>query len=153
MLRTEVGYAGGTTEAPTYRQIGDHAEVLQVEFDASQVQFGDFLPLFWNGHDPTRGGGSQYRAILLCESKEQFEIAQRSKAEQEAKLGRPVQTEIEFGAPYYPAEDYHQKWKLRQKRGLFAELLSSFVSERALTSSQLATDRKSVVRERVYGSV
>ena len=146
MVRTEVGYAGGKKTGPTYHDLGAHAEVLQVEFDPSIISFEALLQLFWDGHDPTRGGrGSQYRSILICENEEQFAIAQKSAAATEEKLGRKVHTEVVVGKPFWSAEDYHQKWKLRQRRVLFDELAKSFSTEAELLRSLAATKLNAIV--------
>ena len=146
VLRTEVGYAGGIKDAPTYHDLGAHAEVLQVEFDPSNVSYDTLLQEFWNGHEPTRSGrSSQYRSILLCESEEELTRAQKSAAMVEERLGRKVQTEILVGMPFTPAEDYHQKWKLRQRRQLFAELAQCFSNEEELLRSFAATKLNALV--------
>jgi peptide-methionine (S)-S-oxide reductase len=140
VLRTEVGYAGGVKTGPTYHDLGAHAEVLQVSFDPERIAYSDLLELFWNGHDPTRSSrGSQYRSILLCEGQTQFDEAVASAERKEAKLGRKVQTEVVLDKPFYPAEDYHQKWKLRQQRELFADLATQHSSEAELLNSFAAT--------------
>jgi peptide-methionine (S)-S-oxide reductase len=139
-VRTEVGYAGGDKVGPTYHDLGEHAEVLQVEFDPSQLSFQDLLTMFWAGHDPTRDGRrSQYRSILICEDAKQLSLATESKSEVERKLGRKVQTEVIGGKPFYPAEDYHQKWKLRRRAALYEDLAKSFDREELLLRSFAAT--------------
>lgn len=140
MVRTEVGYAGGEKTGPTYHDLGEHAEVLQVEFDPSILSFEELLKMFWAGHDPIREGRrSQYRSILICEDTKQFFLASESRAAVESKLGRKVHTEVLSEKPFYPAEDYHQKWKLRRRTDLYEELAKSFDSEELLLRSFAAT--------------
>jgi peptide-methionine (S)-S-oxide reductase len=140
VLRTEVGYAGGTTSDPTYHDLGSHAEVVQISFDPDQIGYGDLLELYWQGHDPTRSSrGSQYRSILLCEDSAELDEARASAQRQEVKLGRKIQSELVVGKPFYPAEDYHQKWKLRQRRELFSDLAKSYANEAELLRSFAAT--------------
>jgi peptide-methionine (S)-S-oxide reductase len=123
-----------------------HAEVLQVEFDPSRISFDELLQLFWDGHDPTRGRhGSQYRSILICENQEQYAAVQKSAAIVEKRAGRPIQTEVVVDKPFYSAEDYHQKWKLRQRRELFAELGKNFSTEGELLGSFAATKLNAIV--------
>ncbi len=122
-----VGYAGGTTENPTYEDIctdrTGHAEVVQVVFDPARVAYGKILEEFWKNHDPTtlnRQGpdvGSQYRSVIFFHSAEQ-EAAARASMEELERSGRyskPIVTEISPAPTFYPAEDYHQRYL--EKRG------------------------------------
>jgi peptide-methionine (S)-S-oxide reductase len=119
VLRTEVGYAGGHTENPTYRDVCSHgtghAEVLRVEFDPSVVSFEQLLEVFWAMHDPTqvdRQGpdvGDQYRSIILTNSGEQRRAAEASKAAAQQRFSRSIATQIEHLEVFYPAEGYHQQ--------------------------------------------
>ena len=125
-----VGYAGGHTESPTYREVCSgrtgHAEVVQVTFDPARVSYRDLLDAFWSLHDPTqvnRQGpdvGSQYRSLILVNSPEQEAAARESKAALEAsrQLPRPVATAIEPAGPFWPAEEYHQRYL--EKRGIWS---------------------------------
>lgn len=123
-----VGYAGGTTENPTYEDVCSdetgHAEVVEVEFDPAQVSYRELLNVFWTNHDPTtpnRQGpdvGSQYRSVIFYHSPEQKAEAEASKAEMEksGRFRRPIVTLIEPAPRFYPAEDYHQRYL--EKRGM-----------------------------------
>ena len=127
VLETAVGYSGGHTENPTYRDVcadeTGHAEVVQVTFDPAKVTFAQLLDVFWKLHDPTqvnRQGpdvGTQYRTAIFFHSPEQEEIAKKSRAALEAggKLRRAIATEITPAGTFYRAEEYHQKYL--QKRG------------------------------------
>ena len=125
VLNTKVGYAGGTTENPTYHQVSSgrtgHAEVVQVEYDPSVVSYETLLDVFWSQHDPTtpnRQGpdlGTQYRSLILFHSPEQQKAALASKEGQADRFRNPVVTEIQPFAAFYPAEDYHQRYL--EKRG------------------------------------
>ena len=122
-----VGYSGGHTENPTYKDVctdeTGHAEVVQVTFDTAKVSYEQLLNTFWQIHDPTqmnRQGpdyGSQYRTAIFFHSPEQEAAAKKSKAALEAsgRLRRPVATEITAAGPFYPAEEYHQRYL--EKRG------------------------------------
>ncbi len=125
---TAVGYAGGTAENPTYKQVctgtTGHAEVVQVEFDPGKVSYDRLLDVFWANHDPTtlnRQGpdvGTQYRSAIFTHSPEQ-EQAARASLEREQSSGRyrrPIVTAIEPAGPFWRAEDYHQQYL--EKRGL-----------------------------------
>jgi peptide-methionine (S)-S-oxide reductase len=123
-----VGYLGGTLANPTYKDVctgrTGHAEVVQVQYDPSEVTYEKLLEVFWQNHDPTtlnRQGpdvGTQYRSAIFYHSPEQKDAAEKSKGRLEAtgKLRRPVVTEITAASTFYPAEDYHQRYL--EKRGL-----------------------------------
>jgi len=114
------GYAGGTTENPSYEQVctgkTGHAEVCQILFDPSVVSFADLLKIFWKTHDPTtlnRQGadeGTQYRSVIFYHSDEQKKITQHYKVELDnsGAWENPIVTEISPFTKFYPAEAYHQ---------------------------------------------
>jgi peptide-methionine (S)-S-oxide reductase len=125
---TAVGYAGGRLDNPTYEDVcyrdTGHAEVVQVEFDPSEISYDELLAVFWANHDPTtlnRQGpdiGEQYRSVVFYDDDEQREAAERIKAELDAsgRFRRPIVTVIEPAQTFYRAEDYHQRYL--EKRGL-----------------------------------
>jgi peptide-methionine (S)-S-oxide reductase len=127
VLDAAVGYTGGHTENPTYKDVctdrTGHAEVVQVTFDPAQVSYEKLLDVFWEEHDPTqvnRQGpdfGKQYRSAIFFNSPEQEAIAKKSKAALEAsgKVRRPIATEITPATTFYRAEEYHQRYL--EKRG------------------------------------
>src|SRR6202521_114186 len=124
---TAVGYSGGGTPNPTYKDVctdeTGHAEVVQVTFDPAKVSFEELLNVFWKAHDPTqvnRQGpdfGAQSRTAIFFHSPEQEGAAKKSMAAVSAsgKFKRPIATEITAAGPFYRAEEYHQKYL--QKRG------------------------------------
>ena len=128
VLETAVGYLGGHTANPTYKDVctdeTGHAEVVQVAFDPSKVSYDKLLDVFWSAHDPTtlnRQGpdiGTQYRSAIFFHSPDQARQARAAKDKVQAsgKFRRPVVTEITAASTFYPAEDYHQKYLA--KRGL-----------------------------------
>ena len=125
---TEVGYAGGHTENPSYEQVCSHttghAEVVQVTYDPERVSYEELLDVFWRKHDPTqlnRQGwdiGDQYRSVIFFHDEEQRKAAERSKAELDAsgKYRKPAVTKIEPAPAFYPAEEYHQRYLEKQGR-------------------------------------
>ena len=136
MTATRVGYTGGRTEHPTYRQVcghrTGHAEAVEVTFDRAQTSYEELLERFWAAHDPTtknRQGpdlGSQYRSAIFFTSPEQEQQASASRDQQQASLeengGRGllkhrkrVVTEVTPAATFWPAEDDHQRYL--EKRG------------------------------------
>ena len=116
------GYAGGTTENPSYEQVCSgktgHAEVCQILFDPSVVSLADLLKIFWKTHDPTtlnRQGadeGTQYRSVIFYHSDEQKKIAEHYKSELDISGAweDPIVTEISPFTKFYPAEAYHQNY-------------------------------------------
>lgn len=125
---TAVGYAGGHTDNPTYKEVctdrTGHAEVVEVEYDPARASYEDLLQVFWENHDPTtmnRQGpdiGSQYRSVIFYHTAAQEAAARasRDKLEQERRFSRPIVTEIAPAGPFYKAEEYHQQYL--EKRGL-----------------------------------
>ena len=128
VIDTTVGYLGGHTQNPTYKDVctdaTGHAEVVQVTFDPAKVTYEQLLDVFWSAHDPTtlnRQGpdiGTQYRSAIFFHSPEQERLARAAKEHMQAlgKFRRPIVTEITPASTFYPAEDYHQKYLA--KRGL-----------------------------------
>jgi peptide-methionine (S)-S-oxide reductase len=111
-VRTRVGYAGGRMENPTYRQMGDHTETLQLDYDASLISYGELLDIYWNSHDPYRRIMSrQYMNIIFVHNEEQERLARETLLERQQK--GTVYTEIVPFAKFYLAEDYHQKYYLQ----------------------------------------
>ena len=114
MVRTRVGYAGGKKLNPTYRSIGDHSETIQIDYDPKQVSFEDLLEVFWTSHSPTaRSWSRQYASFIFIHDTAQRLQAEASLKRWEAKLGRKIQTRIVDFSSFTLAEDYHQKYRLR----------------------------------------
>ncbi|MDY7087504.1 MAG: peptide-methionine (S)-S-oxide reductase MsrA [Actinomycetota bacterium] len=121
---TSVGYAGGFTKNPTYEETCSgatgHAEVVQVVYDPTKIQYEDLLKAFWENHDPTQGMrqgndvGTQYRSAIYTTTDAQAIAAEASlEAFQPVvtKAGHgPITTEIRPLGTYYYAEDYHQQY-------------------------------------------
>ena len=120
VVDVRVGYSGGITKNPTYREVCSHttghAEVAEVTFDPARVSFDQLLEVFWAMHDPTqvdRQGpdiGDQYRSAIYTHSPEQQAAAVASKERAQAKFRHPIATEIRPLTTFYPAEDYHQAY-------------------------------------------
>jgi peptide-methionine (S)-S-oxide reductase len=114
VVRTRVGYTGGTTAVPTYRSIGDHAETVQADFDPGTASFEELLDIFWSAHDPTRRAWSrQYMSAVFYAAEDQEREARASKERQERLRGKTIATEILPASAFYLAEDYHQKYLLQ----------------------------------------
>jgi peptide methionine sulfoxide reductase msrA/msrB len=129
VLETRVGYAGGTTKNPTYRDVsrGDtgHAETVEIVFDPSRITYDELVRYFFRMHDPTtpnRQGndvGTQYRSAIFYHDEAQRQAAERVKAEVErsGKWKRPIVTEIVPAGEFTVAEDYHQKYLQKHPGG------------------------------------
>ncbi len=119
---TEVGYTGGRTENPTYKEVcakgTGHAEAVKIEFDPAVVSYEKLLEIFWASHDPTqvnRQGpdvGDQYRTAIFTLNDAQREAAEKSRAAEDASgcRPRPIATKIEALGPWWRAEEYHQQY-------------------------------------------
>ena len=131
VFTTAVGYAGGITPNPTYREVcsGEtgHAEVVLVVYDANDVGFDALLKTFWESHDPTQGMrqgndiGTQYRSGIYTHSGEQLRLALASRDAYQQVLRAagfgPVTTEIRAAGPFYYAEEYHQQYLAKNPGG------------------------------------
>ena len=116
------GYAGGSVKNPTYEQVcsgrTEHAEVIRIEFDPSQITYKDLLTVFFATHDPTtlnRQGsdaGTQYRSIILYAGEQQKREVEEFVKElnDSSAFGRPVVTEIKPLGEFYEAEEYHRNY-------------------------------------------
>jgi len=131
VLATAVGYAGGSTPNPTYREVCSgmtgHAEVVLVVYDPAQVTYERLLRLFWEAHDPTQGMrqgndvGTQYRSAIYCFTDDQRRLADASRAAYQRALdgaghGR-ITTEIALAPDFFYAEDYHQQYLAKKPGG------------------------------------
>jgi len=129
---TAVGYAGGHTPNPDYREVCSgmtgHAEVVLVVYDPDVVGFDALLQVFWESHDPTQGmrqgndSGTQYRSAIYCDTQAQYDAAIASRDAYQARLQAagygPVTTEIVYPAPaFYYAEDDHQQYLSKNPMG------------------------------------
>jgi len=128
---TAVGYAGGYTPNPNYREVctgmTGHTEVVLVVFDPKVTSFDAMLKIFWENHDPTQGMrqgndvGTQYRSVIYTYSPEQKKAAETSRQMFQDRLttsgfGR-ITTEIADAPPFYYAEDYHQQYLAKNPHG------------------------------------
>jgi peptide-methionine (S)-S-oxide reductase len=139
VIRTRVGYSGGAKKNPTYHDLGDHSETIQIDFDPAQISYEKLLDIFWKAHDPTsRSWSSQYRAALFFHNEEQKRAAYQSRDREAARIKGKIQTEVLPATDFYPAEDYHQKYYLRQDFVLGTEFRMTFPSERDFVNSTAA---------------
>ncbi|MBC9246458.1 peptide-methionine (S)-S-oxide reductase MsrA [Paracoccus sp. 11-3] len=128
---TEVGFAGGTTENPTYEQVKTgttgHAEVVRVVYDSSLISYNHLLQLFWENHDPTQGErqgndvGSQYRSMIVAQNDSQLSAAEASKIDFNNRLAvdgfGEITTQIVEKTPFWPGPDDHQQYLAKNPDG------------------------------------
>lgn len=128
---TAVGYQGGGTPNPTYREVCSgltgHTEVVLVVFDPDAIEYGSLLAGFWEGHDPTQGMrqgadvGTQYRSAIYTTGDHQLRLAEASRARYQDELRRAgygsITTEIADAPPFYYAEEYHQQYLAKNPGG------------------------------------
>src|ERR1700720_3270309 len=127
VISTRVGYTGGNTPNPTYKQVctdtTGHAEAVEIDYDPAKLSYDKLLDVFWENHDPTtlnRQGpdvGTQYRSAIFFHTPEQEAAAKASKEalSKSGRLKRPIVTEIQPAPEFWQAEDYHQQYL--EKRG------------------------------------
>lgn len=128
VIRSRVGYIGGTTENPTYEQVcthtTGHAEAVELEYAPDLINFDTILKHFFRLHDPTqldRQGpdiGDQYRSAIFYHNDEQKIIAEITIKNQMANFKDPIVTKLEPASTFYQAEDYHQKYTERTGLGM-----------------------------------
>lgn len=125
VLSTVSGYIGGSADEATYERVSSgstgHYEALQIEFDPSKVDYGQLVDVFWRNIDPFDGNGQfcdkgpQYRAAIFALTDRQRELAEASKArvmDEKGEMGR-FQTQVLPAVTFYPAEDYHQDYYMK----------------------------------------
>jgi methionine-S-sulfoxide reductase len=125
VVSTVVGYTGGTEKNPTYEEVSSrqthHRESVQVTYDPAQITYDQLLEIYWRSFNPTQADGQfadigpQYRAAIFYHNAEQKRIAEESKERlgKSGKFKKPIVTEILPASTFWPAEDYHQKYYLK----------------------------------------
>lgn len=136
MTRTRVGYTGGTKKNPTYHNLGDHTETVEIDFDPAVISYEKLLDIFWQSHHPGQAAwSSQYKAAIFYHNDRQKALALKSRNQVAARLKSPVSTEILPAGEFTLAEDYHQKYYLRQMPDLLAEFSAIYPTREALVAS------------------
>jgi methionine-S-sulfoxide reductase len=138
VVDSTVGYTGGDVPNPTYEQTSTgktgHAESIQIKFDPSRLSYEELLKVFFRMHNPTTLNrqnndiGTQYRSEIFYLNEAQKETALRVKAlvDKSGKWGKPVVTKIEPAKTFYPAEDYHQNYLIKNPDGYNDHYLRDF---------------------------
>lgn len=126
-------------EDPTYRDLGDHSEAIQIDFDPEEISYAELLEIFWDNHNPTwQSWSRQYRNILFYHNEEQKKLAEEWRDRIESKKGRKVTTDIVPYMGFYFAEDYHQKHTLRRYYDLLQEFTDMYPATEGIVSSTAA---------------
>ncbi|WP_255248170.1 peptide-methionine (S)-S-oxide reductase MsrA [Terribacillus saccharophilus] len=153
VLRTRVGFAGGTKSDPTYRQMGDHTETVEVTYDPDAISLEQLLRKFWNDHNPNRPAYKerQYISLLLYQNAEQKTIMEAVKQQLEVERKNTIYTEIAPMHDFTEAEPHHQKYYLKRFKKATEQLMSHFPSEAAFHTSTITSRLNGFVRE--YGTL
>lgn len=124
VIKTEVGYMGGSFKNPTYENVCSdktgHAEIVLIEYNEKKISFKELLNVFWKMHNPTtkdRQGldiGSQYRSIILYFTEKQKKEAIESRKDEQKKYKNKIVTEIKKAGNFYKAEKYHQHYLMKK---------------------------------------
>uniref|UniRef100_A0A914N7F5 peptide-methionine (S)-S-oxide reductase n=1 Tax=Meloidogyne incognita TaxID=6306 RepID=A0A914N7F5_MELIC len=138
VLKTRVGYSGGTSPSPTYQNIGDHTEIVEIQFNPELTKFKEIINLFYSKHNFTLPQKTQYKSVILYVDEEQKKIAleEMEKAKEKYNKNTIFYTFLQKFEKFYQAEDYHQKYWLRCENNIFKELN---LSNSQLINSTLAT--------------
>ena len=123
VVETISGYTGGTLDNPTYQQVvaggSGHLEAVQIKYDPGKISYQDLLTAFWSSVDPTDPGGQfcdrgeSYQTAIFVDGDEERQLAEASKKAAQESLDKEVVTPIEDSATFFPAEDYHQDYYLK----------------------------------------
>ncbi len=126
---------------PTYRNMGDHTESIEIDFDADIITYEELLNIFWKNHNPLRDTfykDRQYMSLLLFHNDDQKKQAQRVKSEWEQLLNGEIQTEMVAHSAFYLAEDYHQKYYLKRYPKAVEKVINIFESHHDFVNSTIA---------------
>jgi peptide-methionine (S)-S-oxide reductase len=134
-----VGYTGGRTQSPTYHDLADHTEALQIEFAPEEISWERVLDLFWQGHQPNFESSSlQYRAAIWYADDRQHEFIDTSREKCEREGGGAVKTPILPFEAFWRAEDYHQKYALQRHDRVMSTLREIYPEFERLVDSTVA---------------
>ena len=135
-----MGYTGGTQANPTYYALGDHTETVQIDYDPAVISYEELLEVFWAAHNPTqRNYSRQYANVLFYHTEDQERLARDSADRMAEALGSEVRTELLPAGTFYLAEDYHQKYYVRNNQALWPEIARYYEGDDAgLVASTVA---------------
>lgn len=139
MIRTRVGYSGGTKKDPTYHSLGDHSESIQIDYDPSLISYEKLLEVFWSSHNPAEPPWStQYKAAVFYHDENQRKLAMETREREAVRRNSKIMTEILPATDFYLAEPYHQKFRLRQDSELMKEFHTMYPADRDFVDSTAA---------------
>ncbi|MGO4275019.1 peptide-methionine (S)-S-oxide reductase MsrA, partial [Paenibacillus sp. TAF58] len=141
IIRTRVGFAGGTTDHPSYRQLGDHTETVEMDFDSGIVSLETLLNVFWSSHNPVNINdykGQQYKSLILFRDPTQDNVIREVKRTTEERVQGILDTEVAPFTVFYPAEDRHQKYYLKRYPDAIKKLRTIIPTDEELTNATLA---------------
>ena len=139
MVRTRVGYAGGRKQNPTYYDLGDHTETVQVDYDPAQTSYEQLLAVFWATHNPcARNGSRQYMSAVFYHNDAQKKLALKTRDREQARRCAPIATKILPVERFYVAEDYHQKYLVREEASLMREFQAMYPDTKDFRNSTAA---------------
>lgn len=142
VVRTRTGYAGGTTANPDYRRMGDHSEMVQIDYNPREISYGELLQVFWSHHNPVNINGykgRQYLSLILFHNDEQERIIRETvNLMRQEKSGIEI-TEIQPYTVFYPAEGRHQKYYLKRFPDAIEKLRALYPANEVLEASTLAS--------------
>jgi len=122
VVRTRVGYAGGSSKDPTYHNLSDHSEAIEIDFDPGKITYEALLEVYWDSHNPVQPSYSrQYASFIFFHNDEQQEAALASKEREENRRGRTIYTDVVPAGEFNLAENYHQKYYLQRNSAIMAE--------------------------------
>jgi len=121
---------------PTYRRIGDHMETIQIDYDSARISYSQLLREFFSGHNPVWGSPvRQYASAIFYHDREQERLAKEAVTQEEIKRGKKISTLVLPYTMFTRAEDYHQKYYLRNTRALMDQYKGLFPNQDAFTDS------------------
>jgi peptide-methionine (S)-S-oxide reductase len=139
VIRTRVGYTGGSKADPTYTSLGDHTETTEIDFDPAVTTYAAMLKVFWAAHDPTvKCGYKQYEPVVFYQDKAQKALAEQTRAAEAKRRGVQIHTAIRPASTFYLAEDYHQKYYLTLDAVLIQEIKRHYPGVKEMIRSTAA---------------
>jgi methionine-S-sulfoxide reductase len=139
VVRTRVGYCGGTSKNPTYESIGDHSETIQIDFDPSKITYRQLCEMYWDNRNICgRPSSRQYKPWVFYENDEQKKIATETRDATQAKRKEKLTAEIAPLGVFTIAEDYHQKYELRLRPDYLKALTAAYPKPADLMNSTVA---------------
>ena len=124
---------------PTYHNLGDHTETIQIDYDPTKISYEKLLETFWDSHNPAqRSWSRQYMSVIFFHNEEQRRLATETRDREAIRRKGNIFTEIVAAAEFYPAEAYHQKYSLRREPDLMKEFNAMYPNDNDFMNSTAA---------------